>query len=160
GQAIRAGVLLMLGLGVLGLAVLGVAYRRGRTRAGWLGFALFGGGYLALTLGPWAVDAIRPQLATSQLLDALHAKLAPEPTGRQMLDDLAVWVALDTGDVTARPFAAGRGSAARKLLARIASPSDPEPFRRVDHGLFALLAGVLGATAARAFHATRGGAES
>jgi hypothetical protein len=43
-----AGVTFLLTCGVLCLAVVGVVCRNGSERAWWLGFALFGWGYLAL----------------------------------------------------------------------------------------------------------------
>jgi hypothetical protein len=45
-----AGAALLLTCGVLGLAVVGVVSRAADERAWWLGFALFGWGYLALAI--------------------------------------------------------------------------------------------------------------
>ena len=48
---IWAGVSFLLTCGLLGVAALGAAFSRGRDREAWLGAALFGFGYLALTFG-------------------------------------------------------------------------------------------------------------
>ena len=56
-----AGLLLLIDLGAVGMAVLGVVYLRGRERAWWLGFGLFGGAYLTLTLAPVLSERIRPE---------------------------------------------------------------------------------------------------
>src|SRR4051812_41066634 len=48
GSAIWAGMTFLVTCGVLALAVVGAVCRVGPARAWWLGFALFGGGYLAL----------------------------------------------------------------------------------------------------------------
>ena len=65
-----AGAVLLLTLGAFALAVLAVVYRRGERRAFWLGFALFGWGYMALTAGAWwDRGADRPTLITSLILD-------------------------------------------------------------------------------------------
>lgn len=53
------------------VAVVAAVHRRDERRAFWLGFALFGWGYLLLCLVPEA----RSQLATTALLDFLHARV-------------------------------------------------------------------------------------
>jgi hypothetical protein len=72
------GILLVVVLGMLAVSVLGVVYRRGNQRAGWLGFALFGWGYLTLASGPWFATEVQPRLPTTQLLAYLY-RLAAEP---------------------------------------------------------------------------------
>ncbi len=51
-----AGVMLLLTCGALALAVVGVVCRAEAERAWWLGFALFGWGYLALAFWSWNND--------------------------------------------------------------------------------------------------------
>ncbi len=46
---------ILLALAAVGTSVLGVATRRGRDRAPWLGFAVFGGLYFGLHFGPRAI---------------------------------------------------------------------------------------------------------
>lgn len=76
-----AGIVLMLTLGLLGVALLGVIFRDGPRRAFWSGFALFGGGYLTLTMAPWFSAEVGPRLATTRGLDLLFARLHPAPRG-------------------------------------------------------------------------------
>ena len=68
-----AGVTFLLTDGVLCLAVVGVVCRNGSERAWWLGFALFGWGYLELTF--WSTF----ELPTMALLDAIGADLGMQP---------------------------------------------------------------------------------
>ena len=68
-----AGGILLLTLGGLCLAILGAVYRRGARRAFWLGFALFGWGYMTLASQTWWDRKIdRPELLTTRLLNRLH----------------------------------------------------------------------------------------
>ena len=64
-------------LAVLAVGCLGAAFRRGRSRAAFAGFAAFGIGYLCLCFGPWASTEVRPHLLTSWAIDKL-----PEPPPR------------------------------------------------------------------------------
>ncbi len=54
-------------LGTLTVALIGVAYRRGDRRAHWVGFALCGWAYMALSSGPWFASDVRPHLVTTRL---------------------------------------------------------------------------------------------
>jgi hypothetical protein len=72
-----AGLLLLLALVAFGSAVLGAIFLRGRDRAWWTGFALFCGGYLALTLVPGASKEIAPRLLTTKLLDYVRSQTGP-----------------------------------------------------------------------------------
>jgi hypothetical protein len=156
-----AGAMLLLTLGLLGLAVLGVVYRRGARRAWWLGFALFGGGYVLLTFAPWADEHVRPTLPTAMLIDALHERLHPrEPT----VTDAAVLAYLEavrsapTSVVVPGGTTPGgtTASAISFLSAGTGASATPEPFRRVGHCLWALLAACVGGAAGRLFYATGG----
>ncbi|MGO9471601.1 MAG: hypothetical protein ACLQVF_46555 [Isosphaeraceae bacterium] len=75
-----AGVMLLLTCGVLALAVVGVVCRTEAERAWWLGFALFGWGYLALVFWSWNNDRA-PKLPTLVWLDRLSIKLGVNPHG-------------------------------------------------------------------------------
>src|SRR4051794_21863807 len=69
-----AGIVLLLTLGLLVVSILGVIYRNGGRRAWWLGFGIFGWGYVALTLAPWS----KPEkLPTRDLLDSLYTRMSP-----------------------------------------------------------------------------------
>jgi drug/metabolite transporter (DMT)-like permease len=61
--------LLLLALATLSTAVLGSVFLRGKERAWWIGFAFFGGVYLALVVGPWSSETFEPQLGARLLLD-------------------------------------------------------------------------------------------
>ena len=61
---------------LLGVSVLGILHRRQARRAFWQGFALFGWGYLTMAFVPWAPHPTGLELPTSQLLAAIHAKVA------------------------------------------------------------------------------------
>src|SRR4051795_7359154 len=65
-----AGMMLLLALAAVGVAVLGAVLRNGRERAWWLGFAVFGGGYLVAALCP-----VRSELATTYLLGYVQARV-------------------------------------------------------------------------------------
>jgi hypothetical protein len=65
-------------LGLLGVAVLGVIEGRGRTRAWWTGFLVFGSGYFVLAFIPW-FTSIHEQLATAQALKHLSSWASGAP---------------------------------------------------------------------------------
>ena len=71
GSALWGSLLFTAAVAALLVAVVGAVYCRDQRRAFWLGFALFGWGYLLLGLVPEA----RSQLATTALLDVLHARV-------------------------------------------------------------------------------------
>ncbi len=60
-------------LGIMAMAILGAVYRAGNRRAFWLGFALFGWGYMALSSEFWwaaaAPQTNRHELITTQILN-------------------------------------------------------------------------------------------
>jgi hypothetical protein len=71
---IWAGATFLVTCGVLGLAIVGALYRRGAPQVWWIGFCVFGWGYLILVAT--SGSAFRsPQLPTSQILAALLPRL-------------------------------------------------------------------------------------
>jgi hypothetical protein len=62
-------------LGALGFATLGAVLRRGPSRAYWIGFAIFGWGYLALA----SVAETRQRLLTTHLLDEVRQLIIRTP---------------------------------------------------------------------------------
>jgi hypothetical protein len=66
-----AGTSFLLTTALLGFAALAAAFRRDRSRAVWLGAALFGFGYLALTFGKSQLFIVAPHLPTEGLLNRL-----------------------------------------------------------------------------------------
>jgi hypothetical protein len=70
----------------LALAILAIVYRAGEDRAFWLGFALFGWGYMVLTWESWlGQSANRPEMLTSIALDHLGAWLHHTPNPQTAL---------------------------------------------------------------------------
>lgn len=67
-------------------AILAIVYGRGPSRAFWVGFAVFGWGYVALLYGPWAAPFQSPgrpisdSLFTTQLLTSAYAHHPSLPT--------------------------------------------------------------------------------
>ena len=165
-----AGGMLLLTLGWLGAAVLGVTYRREAGRAGWFGFALFGGGYLALALGPWPTEQVRSQLPTTLLLDYVHGQVVGASRAQGIYNLLVQ--GQGTTNLTVATYAltaAGAGGpqpipvttlSGRTFRLLFAGAGNYEPFQRIGHCLFALLAGLVGTGIARWFHAGRRRAEA
>jgi hypothetical protein len=63
--------------GCLLFALLATMYRDGSRRAFWVGFSVFGWGYLLACYGPFVGSAIRARLLTTTLIDRLYAQMNP-----------------------------------------------------------------------------------
>ncbi len=61
----------------VGVAVVGAILMTGRERAWWVGFAVFAGGYLHLSAGPWVEDAFRQQLVTTHWIGEIRNRMFP-----------------------------------------------------------------------------------
>ncbi len=170
-----AGVVVTATLGVMASAILGAIFRQGERRAFWVGFALFGWGYLTLAFGPWFATEVKPLLATSIGIDALHARLHPMSS---WTTDLVisgtggvpsnVWPAI-AAPIQVQGNVQVNGSGALMLPGSNLSSTQPnglytwlitgappvgpnqEEFRRIGHCLFALLAAVVGGIIAGRF---------
>jgi hypothetical protein len=132
-----AGAIFLLTCAVLGLAIVGAIYRRGASRAFWVGFCVFGWGYLALLalvanygvgilpFPPSPASQIAwpipfPPLLTSQILSALRVRVGHEvPSG---------------------------GGPQWQTYWNIILP-----YYQIGHALWTLLAGLVGGTLARIF---------
>lgn len=161
-----AGAMLLTTLGLLTIAIVGATYRRGPDRAWWYGFALFGWGYLTLSMGPWFADQIGLKLPTTQGLAYVHAIVVEQPQhvavsgnvrlsqfgGTQVSGDQIVLSFAD-GSVTKYQASAGQTSPRFARLARSAFPGaiNFDAFLRVGHSLLALIVALLGAEIARWF---------
>jgi hypothetical protein len=75
-----SGGLLFVTLILMGTAILAVVYERGRSQAGWLGFLVFGGAYLALSLGQLPSAEVSAKLPTTRFIRYAHARV--ETVGR------------------------------------------------------------------------------
>jgi hypothetical protein len=166
-NALWAGMLLIVALAAVGFAVMGTVILRGNERYWWAGFAFFGGGYLALAVGPWLSDTFQPQLGTTHLLDHVRQlMLASDPPPMsdvqvrylsQRAHELEAKLA-QVKRVTRHPDSDPVAAAAKKELQAIqgrlvanktaSSAPLPEHYQRAGHALFALLAGLVGGTAA------------
>ncbi len=150
-------------LGVLLLSILLAIHRLGSLRAFWLGFALFGWIYVALTLVP----PIESRLVTTKALAYLHSKMpAPYSGGLKDLDadgrsDLFVvnnsqpnsLYYVDKGNGT---FEDVTPAAVKLSISNIFLGTSPagssgttENFVRIGHSLVALVAGLLGGLLSR-----------
>ncbi len=112
-----AGAMFLLTCGVMGLAVVGVICRREAERAWWLGFALFGWGYMALAF--WPSESL-PKLPTMSLLEWLQSLFGAAP------------------EVQAFVLRVGGGFGGGFPLAA------PSASSQIGHSLWALLVAVLG----------------
>lgn len=162
-----AGVMLALTLFMLGIALLGILTLRGDRRAFWQGFALFGWGYLVLTMGPWFAGEIQPRLPTTHFLGYAFGRLHAE---RWTLDKSAVLTWKRGMGATAFPAQSGNvdsvgtstatilvtdfDASAGKGFAFIAVGGNLDQFVRVGHCLFALSVGLVGGLIARWFQRT------
>jgi hypothetical protein len=165
-----AGMLLIVALAAVGFALMGAAILRGKERHWWAGFAFFGGAYLALTVGPWLGNTFRPQLGTTHLLDRLQQlmflsgpqalRAIPQSPSELILQQMEteleqakrVTRSPDT-DPTVRVLT-------RKLQAlqgQLAANKTTEDFHGVGHSLFAILAGLVGGSAAGWLYVRRQG---
>jgi hypothetical protein len=162
--------------GILLAAVIGIIYRDGRRRAFWVGFALFGFGYLALSFGPWASAEVRPHLITTALLNELYPRMHPEsgsttattiltlnPVGSTSTTSTATapgTIVVDNVQTSANVFVPvtviGNMAYALTALGASASSSEQaEQFQRVGHALFVLLMAGWGGMIARLAYETR-----
>lgn len=124
-------------LGVLLLAILAVFYRGGQRRAFWVGFAIFGWGYIALAFAPCFQTEVRPHLVTSRLLDVAHPHIIGLPPGTFAHFD-NYWLA---DRVTGKWSLVKTGTG--------------EAFDRTGHSLATLVLGLVGGMLGRCLFATR-----
>jgi len=142
-----AGVMLLSTCAVLALGIVGVVCRAEGERAWWLGFSLFGWGYLALAFWTWHHDGW-PRLPTVVLLDTLTTKLGATPHG------------IGPGGM------GGMGGGMRSIPSfmvfggfggNAGAVGSADSFAQVGHCLWALLFAILGGILARALFAIPAG---
>lgn len=150
-----AGIALSIVLVLLAGAILQVLHDQAARRAFWLGFALFGWGYLTLVSGPWFSEQLGPRLPTSILLEYIHQSvvggqsqtnatwqsvvtLAPSGTWQPATSSGQLLVQL-----AATPAPPTQGN--RFLRMFLAGASRHDPFIRTGHCIFTLLVALLGA---------------
>jgi hypothetical protein len=124
-------------------AVLAIALRSGPTRAGWIGFVLFGGGYLLLANGPWPQADLVTNPALGWLQQKIHGETPAPAVGMATVS--TPWIntvnTFTTSQVLLWDATAGRS------LTTSAPPSAPT-FVRIGHTLLSPLLGLLGVLAA------------
>ena len=120
--------------GTLLVAVLLAIHRRGERRAFWIGFALFGWAYLAMTMIP----SVEPRLPTSRVLGYLDS-FAP---GRMTSFSLE-----NRGRFTYPQIKITDGTSAVGLVR--AWGGNSENFVRIGHSLFALILAGIGGVISR-----------
>ena len=168
-----AGMLLLLALAAVAIAMMGAVILRGGERYWWAGFAFFGGGYLAVAVGPWLSDAFQPQLGTTQVLRYVHARIiaSASPTlddaelaelRQRRLELRSIYLQVrgrKESDPSLIVTKRELGKVDQQLAADDAVPLFDQ-FQRVGHSLFTLLAGLLGGTVAVWFYMRRERARS
>jgi hypothetical protein len=163
-----AGMMLLAALTAVGVALMGAVILRGKERYWWAGFAFFGGGYLALAIGPWLSDTMQPRLGTTHLLGQLHGRMHPsrvdanrELANLQIARETLAFRLEQIRAVARTPLDPACVDAQEKLAAvdqamvAIKSMVTRDQFERVGHSLFALLAGLVGGMVATWFYARR-----
>ena len=134
------------------IAMLAVALRNGASRAVWIGFLVFGGGYLLLACGPWQ----QADLITSKGLTWLQQRAQGE-----LVDAVALTTTApgSVGYVGGTFVNTTTLNTSQLLLwdARMGSSSTfmQSPFLRIGHSLLSPLIGLLGAMSAAWFYAGR-----
>ncbi len=147
---IWAGVIFLATCSVLALSIVGVICRREAERAWWLGFAIFGWGYMALAFWPSDVPRL-PRLPTMALLQWLSAKLGVKVEGIAGGSGMG-GAGGGMGGVQSAPvvaFVGGFGGGGLVV--------GYEAFEQVGHCLWALLFAVVGGSLARFLFAVPSG---
>lgn len=82
-SGLMGGITCLLSLGLLMLGVAGVVYRRNGQQAFYLGFVLFGWGYIAMAQQTWSVEHATDEwgLFTTKILDALQPYIESDDDG-------------------------------------------------------------------------------
>jgi hypothetical protein len=157
-----AGVMLLTALASVGVSFIGAALMRGREQAWWLGFAVFGGGYLAVCLGPWVGDAFRQQLSTTHWIGELRNLMFDSSTKyllaekEEIRDELAKLLpAAGNYDPVASSLRNSLRSIDEQLTKNRNATRRFDSFQSVGHCLFVLLSGLMGGTVAVWFDSRR-----
>jgi hypothetical protein len=159
-----AGMMLLLAMVAVGVAILGATLMRGRERAWWLGFAVFGGGYLVAALCP-----VRSDLATTRLLHYVIAQSSLQPVivartparNFRMIDGRYDKAALDSFARDSGPGIPLIDVKDDKVIVLQEPPTrwrgilpgtaNRDAFVHAGHSVFSLLAGLVGGTLAMWF---------
>ena len=161
-SSLCADAIFTLDLGLLCTAIVGVWSRRGRPRAFWLGFALFGWVYLVAAFEPQRSSNVYydrrsqfwPRLVTTDLLDYLNERRVPLGTGSKVE---AQWSSGNYYAATimqakdGKYFLTWQDGSTPSWVARNQVRNDAEQFRRLGHSLLIPLVAFFGGGVARYF---------
>ncbi len=182
-NGVWAGVKLLLALASVGVAVVGTCLMRVRERAWWLGFGVFGGGYLAVAIAPVLSSPFNAYLGTTSLLNSMQSRAATASSiPLEVLVSRRTLLAarlefLDRDDPKVAESRDRRAAGLANLDAMIEQEQTSQLygerwrsflpgaanaglFRCVGHSLFVLLAGLVGGMIAVRFYARREAGES
>lgn len=134
----------------LGVALLGIVYRDGPRRAFWIGFAVFGWGYMIAVYGPVLDRHIGVRLVTTKALAyaQLHGAFNRSPKlviGSANKFHLSSCLNSDRPKPRKSPFTGDDGYI----------PPQWDFFQQVGHSVFAILLACVGGFVSQWFHATR-----
>ncbi len=150
-----------LAIALLAVAILGVIYRR----AFWIGFAVVGGGYMALVLGPWIDERVGSRLVSTSLTLRLLKTLEYRP---EQLNERVWWwndEEFDTGHVSAidnRPqpttyeIHKSDGSTRPVHVSRFC-PIDPASYQILGHSIVCPVLACFGGIVANHFARAKAG---
>lgn len=124
----------------------------------WIGFTLFGWGYLALAFGPWFGQNVGPFLLTTRLLNAVQSSLQTSiPVSVASPGSAGGGGAMMPGNSPggSMPGGGGPGMGGPMLSGfggggTVLTGPSIETVYRIGHSWFAILAGMVGAALARA----------
>jgi hypothetical protein len=177
-----AGLMLTVAFGAAATAVMGALTLRGVERYRWAGFAVFSGGYLAMTLGPGLNAPFKSHFGTTALLNYVQSQVAvaspsqPATVGNRIgrRENLVQRIAsleestdgtngLTLANLKKRLADLDAANERQRLLLAVADQwrsllpgaVNAEQFFCVGHSLFALLAGLVGGAVAVWFYARR-----
>ena len=146
----------------LTIAVFGVLYRRGNSRAFWVGFLTCGVIYPVISFAPWFDGQIRPRLLTTAILDFLYPHIPALPsTTKPGSDPWVMWTGQPTDYPFSHPRAGFTDSALGKFTINVGFVSvnpgghwtvTTESFYIIGHSVFGLIASISGAYSSRTFY--------
>jgi hypothetical protein len=154
-----ASALFTLAVGLVMIGLLGAVFRREQARAGWIGFLVFGGGYLLLTCGPWSQgDYLLTNYGLAWLELKLHGEAQVQPqsawtvsgnpslmTGYGGGGSTYIDLGVDSNLVFASRMLGGNRLAFWDVgSGQAAYPASQSTFVRVGHSLLSPLIGLIG----------------
>jgi hypothetical protein len=162
GNEVWDGIMLLTALAAVGVAILAATFSRERERAWCVGFALFGGCYLHLAVGPWTNDGFRQRLITTSLIGDLRNWMFESSVKylliekEEIRDQLAKLLPTNGKyDPVVASLQNNLRAIDNQLIKNKTASRRFDYFQSIGHSLFALLAGLLGGSFAVCFYARR-----